>query len=146
MRKLLSLAGVAAIAATLFVASNAAAAPTAGHTQLAAGSSAAAPDQSGKSKQREATATVEVMAQAGGYTHFWGARNGCWTLNLNGLPVGPRHPLTVSATEVDAWGNEFVGLAKITVYNVAVWNGGASVWVCFDWGSPINVNLHYVWG
>ncbi|NBE83341.1 hypothetical protein [Micromonospora rubida] len=147
MKMPLLLASAAVLVPGVFVASTASAAvPQDEGSAPTARVAAAAGQTSGKSKLPTATDTVDFLAMAGGYTHYWGARNNCWNLNLNGLPVTPRYPVTVSATEVDGAGNEFIGPAEITVHNVAVWNGGVSARVCVNWGSPIYVNVHYVWG
>jgi hypothetical protein len=75
---------------------------------------------------------------------YWGARNGTWILCLSGLAVGPGQSVTVSATEADGAGNEFIGSAAYQVQNVAVSSGRVCTRVIINWSSPINVWLHYL--
>ena len=107
---------------------------------------------SGSSQDHRATAVATPRAGTGtsttlaavSYRHYWGAKNGQWTLTLNGLPVTAGQAVAVSATESDGAGGEFVGAARITVHNVSVGNGVVTVRVNIEWGSPINVWLHYL--
>ncbi|MBO4204603.1 hypothetical protein [Micromonospora echinofusca] len=149
MKKLVSLVGVTALVLTMFVAGGASAAQVDETSDRAVVAVYQGPSL--RAQTRVANATVDPAALGGAstmaygsYTHYWGARNGWWTLNLSGLPVTPRQAVVVSASEVDGGGNEFIG-ATITVHNVAVWNGGASIKIYVDWGSPIYINVHYVW-
>jgi hypothetical protein len=103
---------------------------------------------SGSSKDNVATATITgVRAAAIGQLSlrfYWGTRNGCWNLNLSGLPVFAGQAVVASATESDGASNEFVGAATMTVSNVSVINGTVSVHVCIGWDTPINLWIHYL--
>jgi len=105
---------------------------------------------SGKAADKVATATYSTKAKAAnvsaaGTTFDWGFRRGWWILNLNGMPVSAGQSVTVSATEVDAFGNEFVGGAQVYCTNVAVTQNRVSTRCLVDWASPLHVRLHYVY-
>jgi|SRR5882757_750886 len=74
----------------------------------------------------------------------WSGIQGITRLVIN-APVTAGQPVVASATELDANGNtEFIGLASIPVENVAVTNGIINTVVDANWGSPINVCVHYI--
>jgi hypothetical protein len=37
----------------------------------------------------------------------------------------------------------FIGAARYTLHNVAPYDGGVSIWVNIEWGSPINLYADY---
>jgi len=117
---------------------------------VASADSGAASAPSGRASGQTDTATyrakgVTSQALKAGTTHNWGAKRGWWILNLNGLPVTAGQAVTVSATEIDGAGNEFIGGAPTYCQNVAVTQNRVSARCLFDWGTPIQVRLHYVY-
>ena len=104
---------------------------------------------SGRPDAKTATATYEAKpgtkVTSASTSFDWGSRNGWWILNLNGMPVAAGQAVTVSATELDAFGNEFIGSAPVFCQNVSVKVNRVSTRCLFDWGSPIRVRLHYVY-
>ena len=128
--------------------------PAAGPAQTAdvgdAAKTSRQPSTSGRASGKVDTATHKAKAKtsslsAAGTTHDWGFKNGWWILHLNGLPVSAGQSVTVSATEVDGFGNEFIGGAHVYCQNVAVAQNRVSALCQFDWSSPIHVRLHYVY-
>jgi hypothetical protein len=75
---------------------------------------------------------------------YWGLKNGEWILSVTGLPVTAGQAVMVSATESDGAGNEQIGAARISIYNVAVANGQVVVFLNIASGSPVNLWLHYL--
>jgi hypothetical protein len=146
MKKLLSLLGLSAVVATMLVAGPAAAAPDTGSAAkpIAATSGAPTVRQDWAQAAAPLRATGASTQAAVSSRFYWGARNGWWVLNLSGLGVVPGQAITVSGTESDGAGNEIIGAAHISTYNVSVTNNVVSILIFIDWGSPINVWVHYV--
>jgi hypothetical protein len=84
--------------------------------------------------------------QAGGGTWWLGYVHGCRIVHIYvGLPG--RWPVTASVSEVDPYGNEFIGSAWAHVENVAVLsNGFVDVLYCVGWNYDISFDIHLVWG
>lgn len=105
---------------------------------------------SGPAKDSRATATAAPTGRstaavgAVSYRHYWGAKNGQWILTLNGLPVTAGQAVAVTVSESDGAGNEFIGDARMTIHNVAVGDGWVAVRVNIEYGSPLNIWLHYL--
>ena len=144
MKKLSSLISLAAIGVTLLVAGNASAAQP--ETDDSSKPAATYANPYAQVKVGKASDTVETTVMAGGYTHFWGQWQGCTDMSLWGLGLPARYPVTVTATQVDNALNEFIGSAWITVDNVAVGNNVITARICVNWGSPLLLDVHYVWG
>jgi hypothetical protein len=100
---------------------------------------------SGPSKLPVQTLTGDVNIQAGGGTWTW-TSYGCQVAHMyTGLPG--RWPVTASVAEIDPYGNEYIGAARMWVDNVAVLpNGWVDAIVCIDWGGYLNVRIHLTWG
>jgi hypothetical protein len=90
-------------------------------------------------------ASAAVTPHTVGYSNrvcFFGVQN-LFTRTI-GAPVSAGQPVVVSAAELNSTGDEFVGLASVPVENVVVTNGAITTVVDANWGSPINVCLHYI--
>jgi len=73
------------------------------------------------------------------YRHNWGNRSGPWKLNLNWGAIRSGSRVFVSISECG-----HMGAARYTVHNVVPANGGVSIWVNIEWGSPIPLCVDYL--
>jgi hypothetical protein len=109
-----------------------------------AATSAAAPSPASHMQTVRATPDAITPHAVGWSTRacFFGIK-GITRLAIN-APVSAAQPVVASATELDSFGFEFIGLATVTVDTVAVTNGVINTVVDANWGSPINVCVHYI--
>jgi hypothetical protein len=77
------------------------------------------------------------------YVHDWGNRNGQWKLRLNWGVFTRNTRVFCSIAEGAPGGGSFVGNARYTLHNCAVDDGGATIWVNIEWGSPIRLTATY---
>jgi hypothetical protein len=73
--------------------------------------------------------------------------NGDFVLNLSWPAVTARSAVFVAIGEGAAGGptaGKYIRRAKFTLFNVAPYNGGVSIWVNVNWGSPIRLYVDYV--
>ncbi|MGE3310663.1 MAG: hypothetical protein AB7O66_11895, partial [Limisphaerales bacterium] len=73
------------------------------------------------------------------YRHNWGNRHGQWKLRLNWGAIRAGSRVFVSISECG-----HMGAARYTVHNVAPSDGGVTVWVNVEWGSPIPLCVDYL--
>jgi hypothetical protein len=143
---------VAASASSSGTSTEKAAAATAGRSLVRnsarLASSGAATDRLASARATRVTsarvAGTEATAQTGA-TCTWTPRNQWWRLRCSNLPVVAGQAVVASVSEIDAFGNEFIGDARISTYNVAVENGAVTVRVFIDWPTPLAVRTHFVW-
>ena len=82
---------------------------------------------------------------AGSFTTFWTWRgNGVHTavrFNHGAINANSRVFVALSEFNSDAQINRFIGAAKMTVSNIAPFNGGFFAWVEVAWNTPLNVRF-----
>jgi hypothetical protein len=93
---------------------------------------------------KEGIATQELFGTGFSYRHDWGDRNGQNILQLNWEFVNPDSRVFVAIGEGAPGGGKFIGNARYTLHNVAPFNGGVSIWVDIEWGSPIRLYVDYL--
>jgi hypothetical protein len=80
----------------------------------------------------------------GSFTTFYTFQgNGVFpALRFNHGSINPNSRVFVTASEYSTDPtNRFIGQAKISVANIAPFNGGFLAWIDISWGSPINVRF-----
>jgi hypothetical protein len=85
------------------------------------------------------------------YRHYWGSYRG-WvdlTLNTSWITHGSNVLASASesselATNTDPIPHPFLGSARFTIHNVVPLDGGVSVRMYIDWGSPLYTQVTYV--
>lgn len=85
------------------------------------------------------------------YRHYWGTFCGWVQLNLNTGLINHVSNVFASASEssdlastTDPVPHPFMGAASFQVHNVAPYDGGVSVRLYIDWGSPLYTQVSYV--
>jgi hypothetical protein len=142
MKKLLSLIGLSAIAATVFLAGPAAASPDANSVTKATSGTSAVRQDSANITPSQLSTNASTQAVSGRIC--WTPRNGWWILTATNTGTFAGQAVMVSVSELDSAGNEFVGSAHLSVYSVAVRNNVVDALVFIDWGSGITVCTHYL--
>ena len=88
--------------------------------------------------------TLALGSSSYSYRQNWGYKNGWWVLTLNDSRITANSRVYVSFSEVDAFGNRFVGAARYSVYNIAPRKGAVTIRVFIDWGSPLRTVADYL--
>ncbi|MFH8386751.1 hypothetical protein ACH4E7_38535 [Kitasatospora sp. NPDC018058] len=74
----------------------------------------------------------------------WGPGNGTWNLRIPWNVIGVDSTVVITASEIDANGNRFVGDAAFQVSSIAPGNGVVTFKVDIAWGSPLPMRTDVV--
>lgn len=88
--------------------------------------------------------TMALGASSFSYRAYWGYKNGGWQLTLYNPRITANSRVFVSFSEIDAYGNRFVGAAHYSIYSIAPRNGAVTIRVFIDWGSPLRTVVDYL--
>lgn len=67
----------------------------------------------------------------------WSPGKGTWDLDINWSVIGVNSMVIITASELDANGNRFVGAAPFTVSSIAPRNGAVRFKINIGWDSPL---------
>ncbi|MFG2114806.1 hypothetical protein ACGFRB_19565 [Streptomyces sp. NPDC048718] len=67
----------------------------------------------------------------------WGPGNGTWNLQIPWSVIGVNSTVVITASEIDANGNRFVGSAPFQVSSIAPANGVVTFKINIGWNSPL---------